>query len=297
MTVRRLATAAARRAAVYDNWLSDRRLSSAIAHHESGPVLVLSPHLDDAVLSCWSALTAASSVAVVNVFAGLPRAGFVTVWDRTCGARESRAQALERIVEDRAALELAGRAPVNLRFLEEQYRTWRPPPSFSRLDAAIARAVPAASVVLAPLGAQHADHRRIRCYGQALCAGGLPVRLYADLPYVAPLGWPHWVTGTPPRDRLDVDAYWEPWLRAVPEIEGPRAAHVRALDADEAAGKLEAMRRYGSQFPALDAGDLAVLSNPLVHPFEVFWDLVPRPRAAGAPAEAGDRLSATTSGR
>ena len=41
-----------------------------------GPdAVILSPHFDDAVLSCWHVLTGAGEVLVVNVFAGEPAAG------------------------------------------------------------------------------------------------------------------------------------------------------------------------------------------------------------------------------
>jgi hypothetical protein len=34
--------------------------------------VILSPHLDDAVLSCWHLLTGPGEVEVINVFAGVP---------------------------------------------------------------------------------------------------------------------------------------------------------------------------------------------------------------------------------
>ncbi len=37
--------------------------------------VILSPHFDDAVLSCWHVLASAGEVLVVNVFAGEPPAG------------------------------------------------------------------------------------------------------------------------------------------------------------------------------------------------------------------------------
>src|SRR3954465_3348847 len=97
-------------------------------------IALLSPHLDDAVLSCWHVLTGPGEVAVVNVFAGVPPAGAPAggggrpggaggggggggggeggggwVW----GARGGEA---------RAPLARAGREPVNLDFLDRQYR-------------------------------------------------------------------------------------------------------------------------------------------------------------------------------
>src|SRR3954468_1605952 len=54
---------------------------------------ILSPHLDDAVLSCWHVLTGPGEVAVVNVFAGVPPAGApVGWWDRLSGDGGGRAR-------------------------------------------------------------------------------------------------------------------------------------------------------------------------------------------------------------
>jgi LmbE family N-acetylglucosaminyl deacetylase len=234
-------------------------------------VLILSPHPDDAVLNCWSVVAGPLEVVVVNVFAGAPPRGTLTSWDRLCGAEDSSQQMAERVAEDREALALAGRRPVNLPFLEVQYRGCRPPPSFAALDAAITTTVSAASVIYAPLGARHADHSFARRYALAL---GLPVRIYADVPYSSELGWPHWVTGSSPHPRLDVDVRLAELVATVPELGDPRGAEVARLGDDDAAAKLAALRTYRSQFPALDAGPLQLLSNPAVHAFELFW--VPR---------------------
>lgn len=248
------------------------RFATRLRHAPDAPALLLSPHLDDAVLDCWSVLTADAPVTVVNVFAGLPPAGTVTSWDRIVGAADSAELMRARHAEDREALALAGREPVALPFLESQQRANRPEPSYAALDRAIAAAAPAASRVLAPmtLGTVHPDHRLLRGYALALLAAGLPVTLYADAPYATVYGWPAWVTGTEPEPHLDVDAYWADSLAAVPGRSAPR---VVALAAEAAAAKLTAMRAYRTQFPSLDRGPLGQLSHPLVHPFEVFWDL------------------------
>jgi nitrite reductase/ring-hydroxylating ferredoxin subunit len=39
-------------------------------------------------------------------------------------------------------------------------------------------------------------------------------------------------------------------------------------------------RLYDTQFAAVDGGSLGVVSNPLIHGFEVFWDLEPDQKAA-----------------
>ncbi|MEZ5141368.1 MAG: hypothetical protein R2726_02445 [Acidimicrobiales bacterium] len=97
--------------------------------------------------------------------------------------------------------------------------------------------------------------------------------LYADQPYAAWAGWPHWVTGRPPRPHLVPEARWEPDLAS---LDVPRAALVVrpiALDEAEMAAKLAALRRYGTQFAALDAGPLGRLRNPEILGFEVHWDV------------------------
>ena len=245
--------------------LLERGLKPKLRHDGGAPPLLLSPHLDDTVIDCWSVLTADGELNVVNVFAGVPRPGRTTHWDRIVGASDSAELMRRRIEEDRVALARAGRAPVNLGFLEHQQREDRRPPPLGELDRAVTAAVPAASRLYAPavLGTQHPDHLRVRAYALACAAAGMPVELYADLPYAVVYGWPHWVTGDARDPHLDVDAYWGE--------RPPGEPRVVALDDAQAAAKLDAMRAYATQFPSLDRGPVGLLSNPKVHRFEVFW--------------------------
>jgi LmbE family N-acetylglucosaminyl deacetylase len=243
----------------------ERGFRPGLRHDVSAPPLLLSPHLDDAVLDCWSVLTGPGELNVVNVFAGVPEGGRITHWDRIVGAADSAELMRSRVDEDRAALARAGRTPVNLGFLEHQHREDRRPPPLKAIDDELTHAVPAASRLYAPavLGTPHPDHVRVRAYARACADAGIPVELYADLPYAVVYGWPHWVTGDSPDPHLDVDAYW-----------GERHAgepRVVALDDDQAAAKLDAMRAYATQFPSLDRGPIGLLSNPKVHRFEVYW--------------------------
>ena len=124
--------------------------------------VILSPHFDDAVLSCWHLLASASEVLVVNVFAGEPPAGTLGWWDELAGASDSAAAVRTRIEEDRQALALTGRAAVNLPFLDSQYR---------QSDQASGEIVQALRGVLikdariyapASLGDHHPDHTAVR---------------------------------------------------------------------------------------------------------------------------------------
>jgi LmbE family N-acetylglucosaminyl deacetylase len=269
MPLERLGTAFWKRVAAARN----RRLETALRRDAEGPVLLLSPHLDDAVIDCWSLLTGDGAVEVVNVFALSPPDGTATDWDRVVGATDSAALFAARVEEDARALALAGRKPHNLPFLELQYRRGKPFPTWGEIDAEVARRVPAASRVLAPMtiGTVHPDHALLRGYALALAAQGHAVSLYADLPYATVYGWPAWVTGGEPDPHLDVDAYWAPSFEGVPV--DPRAARLTRLDDAAAERKLEAMRAYATQFPTLDRGPIGNLSNPAIHRHEALWEL------------------------
>ena len=80
--------------------------------------VVISAHLDDAVLSAFSAITPGSTV--VTVLAGPPPAGTLGSWDALTGADDSARRLRERREEDRRAL--AGiAAVVHLDFADGQY--------------------------------------------------------------------------------------------------------------------------------------------------------------------------------
>jgi hypothetical protein len=248
--------------------------ASDVRNAASAPTVVLSPHLDDAVIDCWSVISAPGKIEVVNVFAGSPRAGVVTYWDRVSGAEDSSARVEERIQEDEEALAQAGRSPTNLECLGAAYRGAAREASFRDLDAKFASAIPAISALYAPaaLGTMHPDHELVRAYALAMAAQGFAVALYADVPYCATHGWPAWVTGAPRDPYLDVDQTWRASFETFKDCCRGEAQVVR-LDDHAAARKIAAMRTYRTQFPMLDRGPIGLLSNPLIHRFEVFWHL------------------------
>ncbi len=87
------------------------------------PTVILSPHLDDAVLSCWHLLCGPGDVGVINVFAGSPTPGSgASWWDRITGATDSVRRMEERRAEDSEAFSIAGRTATHLDFLDEQYQ-------------------------------------------------------------------------------------------------------------------------------------------------------------------------------
>jgi LmbE family N-acetylglucosaminyl deacetylase len=242
-----------------------------VEHATSGPVVVLSPHLDDAVLSAWSVITGVRDVVVVNVFAGVPDPEPVPRWDRLAGASDSRAHMRARLDEDRVALELAGRSATYLPFLDRQYRTGDP--ESGELARVIGDTTPAASMLYAPAGVGgHADHVLVRDAAVDLSRRmRLPLRLYAELPYAARFGWPSWVSGAPADPCAVVDVDWDLALNSASVPRSALCPHVHQLDDTQMSAKLAAMKRYRTQFSLLNQGPIGLLEHPLVLSREVAW--------------------------
>ncbi|HEX4188458.1 MAG TPA: PIG-L family deacetylase [Solirubrobacteraceae bacterium] len=236
------------------------------------PELVLSPHWDDAALDCWSLLADDRELAVVNVFGGIPPSGHAGTWEAIAGLQDTAARARGRMAEDERALERLGRTPVNLPLLDAEYRRqMQSGVGLEQLDAALAEAVPSASHVYVPAGiGAHIDHVLVRRYGRLLLRAGMPVSLYAELPYCFFHGWPSWVDGGDAQPPRDVDAYWRSFMTGVPEMPKLRSAVVERLDARAAAAKAEAVGCYEL---SLNYAARRMLLDPVVLAFEVRWEL------------------------
>jgi hypothetical protein len=270
----RAPTGVARRWQAARRGRAERRFHTTLRFDPKAAPLLLSPHWDDAVLDCWALLGSPGDLAVVNVFAGTPVPGRLTRWDRVTGAVDSSVRTRERATEDAEALAQVGRGAVNLPLLDAEYRAPGPSPSLRDIDQALTANVPATSRVYAPAGlGNNTDHELVRWYARVLARRGIPVSLYADLPYCVVHGWPHWVDGSEPDSHRDVDAFWRTFLLDVPELEELRNARTERLDDERAAAKLAAMRTYRTQFSSLDGGTAGILSNAAIHRFEVMWDL------------------------
>lgn len=242
--------------------------------------VILSPHLDDAVLSCWHVLTQPGEVTVVNVFAGIPTGLEEPAWwDRYTGAADSGERVRERIEEDRRALSLAGRIPVNLDILDEQYRDGQPPPS---LTGRLREVIEPGAIVYAPATfADHADHRLVGAAALELRAQECAVFLYADLPHANVRGWPEWVTGTShPASKDLVGAFWDHCLAGTGIPPHDLTPKVHDLDAEAYARKVEAVRMYTTQVAALTEYAGRPLSDHEALGYEVFWAIASLTRAA-----------------
>jgi hypothetical protein len=155
--------------------------------------VVVSPHLDDAVLSVYGQL--GPETTVVTVLAGLPPEGYLSDWDRQSGATDSRARTAERREEDRRALGRSAAVPVHLDFPDRQYvALGMPKPSHADVAEGLRPYLEGADEVLAPAALstnsrnplrrlrrrRGSDHRLIRDVALQLRPDAT---LYAELPY------------------------------------------------------------------------------------------------------------------
>ncbi|WP_119156671.1 PIG-L deacetylase family protein [Caldimonas tepidiphila] len=142
-------------------------------------LLVVSPHLDDAVFGCGELLAAHPGSVVVTVFAGDPPPGLpLADWDRRCGFGSSDEAMPARRAEDRAALEVLGAAPRWLGFVDDQYAAPQRP-CVAALADALGAEIDAArpDAVVLPMGLFHSDHERVHEAGLRLLRAA-PGRLW-----------------------------------------------------------------------------------------------------------------------
>src|SRR4051812_28581985 len=90
------------------------------------PIVVVSPHLDDGVLSCGGLLAGRPRSTVVTVFAGRPETPRpLTPWDAAGGFSPDDDVMAARRQEDTSACAAVGATPVWLPFLDAQYSSGR----------------------------------------------------------------------------------------------------------------------------------------------------------------------------
>lgn len=243
-----------------------------------GAFAVVSPHLDDAVLSCGHLLSENPGAHVVTVFsAGPSSVRPLPEWDAASGCFRPGDDVMAlRAVEDDRALGLLDARPHRLGFWDVQYR--QPPERYGRLggwrrrsrrsrtrDAQLVAAVGGAleSLVaelplrtwIVPLGLWHADHK---CAARACLelAGRWPDRhwvVYEELPY-----------------RLEVPDEAEAARHAID------SAGFLCRSTELAPGesrKAAALQRYASQIPCLGDRLEAATSSA-----EVYHELLPAGR-------------------
>ena len=222
----------------------------------SQPTAILSPHLDDAVLSCWRLLTDPGDVTVLNVCTGAPAdgtpAGF---WDLLTGGHDPSERMRQRRTEDEAAFRHAQRTAVQLGFLDSQYAGAAP--AVGPLVQSILGALQRDARVYVPLAlGVHPDHLATRAAGLELERLGFEVAFYADLPHALRPGWLARLATAPEHAGLGT-------------IQLPHRQYT--LDDETLAAKLRAVNEYRTQLGGLERVLGAPVTGGDVLRHEVVW--------------------------
>jgi LmbE family N-acetylglucosaminyl deacetylase len=149
-------------------------------------VLVLSPHLDDGVLSCGQLLAAHPGSTLVTALAGIPPADApLGSWDARTGFTSSYGAILARRAEDAEACELLSATPVWLDGLDGgQYA--RPSYHDYALYAQLLDVLRGCRdfELFLPLGVGHRDHTKVARLARAAASSlGIRFLCYEELPY------------------------------------------------------------------------------------------------------------------
>lgn len=233
------------------------------------PLIVISPHLDDAVFSCGNLLAARRGALVVTVFAGEPgEAVDAPDWDRAAGFESGVEAVRARRQEDAQALRLLGAEPVWLDFLDSQYgvRT-------SAVDIAVRLgrllSLQQRATVVAPMGLFHSDHILVNAACMVLREAASAEQSALAAGYAEPPAMPE-----PPKWLFYEDAIY----RRMPGMvqsrlagwwqEGMVAAPVHLPVGQHHARKAQAVEAYASQLQLFNAQQLADIGVP-----ERYWTL------------------------
>ncbi len=232
-------------------------------------MLLVSPHLDDAVFSCGVLLSACPGSCVITIFAGTPAdQGLATDWDRRCGF-SSAGEAMEaRRREDATALGMLGADHEWLGFCDSQYEEAPDKHAVARaLRGAIeARPHTTPRAVLLPLGLFHSDHRLAHAAGMLAVASLRPaaarsaavrVIAYEDSPYRG-------MKGMLQRRLAELGS---DGIVATP-VDVPCDQGRRAAGSDHLEAKRAALAAYASQLRAFGEGGYDDAWRP-----ERFWAL------------------------
>jgi LmbE family N-acetylglucosaminyl deacetylase len=201
-----------------------------------GQLLVLSPHFDDAVLSCGELIGCRPGTVVATVCSGVPGSGVTASpeWDApTTGCSLANEAVRCRTEEDQRALSILGAKQRGLGLVDELYRPPEDRHEVARagkaaLEALLDELRPRTVVFPIGLGAQGSDHD----LAQEIAVAALEPRrwchgvAYAELPYLF---------RNP--ERLPIRL---PWLGTTQPIAGPTLP---------GSTKGDAVRCYATQLP------------------------------------------------
>ncbi len=227
-------------------------------------VVVVSPHLDDAVLGCAHVMGAQAGSTVVTVFAGNPPRypDPMRTWDVQSGFEPGDDVMEARRKEDYAALAVLDASPVHLDFVEYTYNPGDVPVAPAVIAPVLASRLPELdpTLVVVPFGLANPDHdvtHRACMLARDALGDGVSWWCYEDTGYKHIPGMLAWRVSNLFRRNL--------WPTPV----------CPPVDADEER-KMAAVRCYPSQLLALE--DDWQIGRKLASPApEQYWRLEPPP--------------------
>ena len=224
--------------------------------------VILSPHLDDAIIDCWHLVADPSSI-IVNVFSGVPPQGTHAWWDRLCGEADSQKMVQLRLKENERAVSISANSNPQqfLDLLDKQYRGAGNDPLANHLANLIENFVPQAANIYAPLALsrlyRHPDHVLVRLAALELRKRNYRVGFYADQPYMS----------LPSKPR-------QPKLKHIQTLSEKvmgfsLVAQVVPLNQEQLRLKRTAMKTYTSQYKLLNVTSLGAMDRISKRPYEL----------------------------
>lgn len=143
--------------------------------------LVISAHLDDAILSAGQFIAGHPDCDILTVFSGIPtNKKLLTPYDKSCGFKTSEDAMVVRREEDKEACALLNARPIHTRRLDSQYKkTGDYKNIVQELRAFIKKGK--YEMVIGPLGLKHPDHINLNLTLRNLKLDNL--YMYEDLPH------------------------------------------------------------------------------------------------------------------
>ena len=223
----------------------------------NAPVTVISPHLDDAVLSCSQLLSAHPGSTVITVFAGRPPDGRRSWWDKKC-FRPDQDPMTVRQKEDLEALRALAATPVQLPFCDAAYETSH---SIEEITEVLAQYLDglAPESVLVPLGILHSDH---------IATQRAATRLIRDRPHI------RWIIYEELPYRFQFREFREAQKREL-QHDGFRLVDLSLPRDPSKTAKLRSIRRYRSQLKGLGWNKILQSLRD-----EQYWQVSPMEEAA-----------------
>lgn len=150
------------------------------------PLVIASPHFDDAVLSCGQVMAGRPDCVIVTVFAHWPveQSGLLTDFDRRSGFTSATHAVTERRIEDDLAARVLHASTRRCGFVDDQYRDG----AAADVDGIVGALLGIISDVnaeqlVAPLGLAHPDHVAVSEAALTVAARtSIEVVLYEELP-------------------------------------------------------------------------------------------------------------------